>query len=142
MSDLGTCEKCAGQFRYQIIHNGFSDTAYAYCDRCGCTAIISGWSPRPADAPFKVHQSISADVEPFLKPCSCGGHFRAGAAPRCPECNSALSADAATSYIEVNAPGTAKGWRWQRDWVGVYCIVVDGRRMDDPWRPELLPSDG
>jgi hypothetical protein len=140
MSDLGTCDECAEQFSYDLVHNGFNDSAYAYCDRCGCTALISAWTTRPQDVPIKFHQAISEDVEPFLKGCVCGGHFRANAAPRCPSCNAALSADAAASYIEANAPGTAKGWRWQRDWVSLYCLVIDHRLAKDPWRSELLPD--
>jgi len=41
----------------------------------------------------------------------------------------ALSAVTATSYIESNAPGTKKGWRWQRNWSGLYGIVIEGRRV-------------
>jgi hypothetical protein len=47
-----------------------------------------------------------------------------------------LSAEVATGYIEKNAPGTSKGWRWQRDWQGTYCIVIEGRRIDNNWIPE------
>jgi hypothetical protein len=140
MSDFGTCDACAQQFSYDLVHNGFNDSAYAYCDRCGCTALISAWTAHPPDAPIKFQRAITEDVEPFLLGCSCGGHFRANGAPRCPSCKAALSADAAASYIEANALGTQKGWRWQRDWSGLYCIIVDHRIAKDPWRPALLPD--
>lgn len=32
------------------------------------------------------------------------------------------SAEKATAWIEANAPGTKKGWRWQRNWIGTYAI--------------------
>ena len=140
MSNIGTCETCAHQFSYDLLHNGFNESAYAYCDHCGCTALIDAWTSHPAEAPIKFHQAIGREVEPFLNSCSCGGHFRAGAAPRCSNCNTSLAADAAASYIEGNAPGTAKGWRWQGNWTGLYCIVVDGRVVRDPWRPDFLPD--
>lgn len=40
---VGECERCRSTFAYDLIHNGFADTAYAYCDRCGMTALLSGW---------------------------------------------------------------------------------------------------
>lgn len=72
------------------------------------------------------HHEINSEIEPFLTPCFCGGHFRKGATPRCPDCGMTLSAESATNYIEKNAPGTAKGWRWQRNWSGIYCIAIEG----------------
>jgi hypothetical protein len=141
MTNLGTCESCSQAFSYDIVHNGFGDTAYAYCDRCGCTALISAWTRHPPGVPIVFQRGISEDVEPFLRSCLCGGNFRANASPRCPSCNERLSADAAASYIEANAPGTAKGWRWQRAWIGVYCVIIDKRVANDPWRPELLADE-
>jgi hypothetical protein len=37
----------------------------------------------------------------------------------------------ATAYIEINAPGTKKGWRWQRNWQATYCIVIENRVVND-----------
>jgi hypothetical protein len=45
-----------------------------------------------------------------------------------------LSAELATTYIEHNAPGTKKGWRWQRNWSGVYGIVIEDKRIDNNFR--------
>jgi hypothetical protein len=39
----GNCHACGGLFSYQLIHNGFNDSAHAYCDRYGPTALFSGW---------------------------------------------------------------------------------------------------
>src|ERR1035438_399911 len=64
-------------------------------------------------------------------PCECGGGVRRGAAPRCPHCHLPLSADLATPYIEMNAPGTKKGSRWQKNWSGIYCIVIEDKRINN-----------
>jgi len=133
--DTGVCEVCRQSFNYLLIHNGFGDTAYAYCDKCGRTAFVSGWSKNiPVAAKLKLHGPVNPEAEALLAPCSCGGAFRAGATPRCPHCRSPLSAELATVYLEANAPGTAKGWRWQRSWQGLYAIVIDGNSTKDPWR--------
>ena len=138
MSDTGICESCSEHFPYNLLHSGFADAAYGYCDRCGTTAIISGWSKYPADAPLEVHKAITPAIERFLANCACGGHFKSGAAPRCRSCTNPLSAELAAAWIEANAPGVSKGWRWQRDWIGLYGIVIDKHMVSDPWRPELL----
>jgi hypothetical protein len=48
-----------------------------------------------------------------------------------------LSAELGASYIEKNAPGTQKGWRWQRNWSGNYCMVVEDRKVENNFRKEL-----
>ena len=37
----GTCESCESSFPYYLIHNGFNDSTYAYCDHCGRLAILN-----------------------------------------------------------------------------------------------------
>lgn len=140
--DVGQCERCGVRFAYQIIHNGFNDTAYAYCDRCGMTAFVGGWhdSRRPKEAPLRIHEPILPETEPYLESCVCGGRFRHEASPRCPRCHEPLSAEAATEWIERNAPGTRKGWRWQRNWSGVYCLIVEQRFVENNWRRVGTPS--
>ena len=133
VSEIGTCESCSQSFSYDLLHSGFADSAYAYCERCGLTAIISGWTAHPEHAPLEVHKAITTTVEPFLSNCPCGGRFGANASPRCSPCALPLSAELGTSYIEANAAGTAKGWRWQRDWTSLYGIVIDKRMLRDPW---------
>jgi hypothetical protein len=121
-------------FAYALIHSGFNDSAYAYCDRCGVTAILSGWSADiPAQAGLQLHERITPSVEPFLAPCSCGGRFSASASPRCPTCDEPLDANTAGQFIEADALGAAQGWRWQRSWDGLYAIIINGREVQDPW---------
>jgi hypothetical protein len=134
---IGSCEHCHEPFRYAIYHCGFGDCSYAYCDLCGQTAILSMWDKSwPELSDCEVQQEICSAMEPLLKSCECGGRFKKGSAPRCPHCTERLSADSAASYVEANAPGTKKGWRWQRNWRGLYCMVVEGKRIDNNWLPE------
>jgi hypothetical protein len=109
--EKGTCEHCNHAFVYESWHTGFSDLAYAYCDACGMLATLNAWNPEMKRLPANVgwHHEINREVEPFLLPCACGGRFCKGASPRCPYCNMSLSAELAATYIELNAPGTAKG---------------------------------
>ena len=147
MSDqqpVGTCSACGHHFPYALVHSGFGDLAYAYCNRCGRTALLSGWAPDiPPEAGLRIHARIGAAVEPFLAPCECGGHFTAAAVPRCPHCREELSAEAVRGFIEANAPGTAQGWRWQGSWGALYCMVIDGRVANDPWkhRASVVPPE-
>jgi hypothetical protein len=134
-ASTGICESCRQSFHYSLVHNGFGDTAYAYCDRCGTTALVSGWDKGvPPAANLKVHGPINPEAEALLMPCECGGAFRSDASPRCPHCVRPLSAEVATAYIEDNAPGTAIGWRWQRSWRGLYAMVVEGKSTKGNWR--------
>ncbi len=133
--DVGTCDKCGKQFEYYLIHNGFNESAFAYCDKCGCTAILDYYSKLvPKGVDLQYGQEIDSALEAWLRPCDCGGRFRANAAPRCPHCSSALSAREATGYLEAAAPGTKKGWRWQGTWTGLYCIVINDKSVRDNWK--------
>jgi len=126
---IGTCERCRKEFEYWLLHCGFADCVYAYCDSCSNVAVLSLWDkrmPKLRDCPGQ--QEMCSAMEAYVRPCECGGRFKRGSVPRCPHCNESLSAELATSYIEANAPGTKKGWRWQRNWSGVYCIVINHRR--------------
>ena len=137
MSNIGKCEHCDRTFVYELIYNGFNDTAYVYCDSCGCVAFISAWSKLPAGVPIRFHERIGEEIEPFLQPCDCGGHFRASAGPRCPHCTTQLSPEIATGYLEANAPGAAMGWQWQGSWSGLYCIIIEGHSVKAQW---ITPS--
>ena len=73
-TDTGTCESCGHTFQYWLIHNGFNDSAFAYCDRCGCEASLSGWYDRiPPHAHLKIHGPVNPEAVALLQPCSCGG---------------------------------------------------------------------
>lgn len=138
IESMGKCTNCSQEFTYWLIHNGFNDSAYAYCDRCGKTAILSAWSDKiPKDSPINLHEKINPDVEPFLSLCECGGKFTHDASPRCPHCCEELSPVKATTWLERNAPGTAKGWRWQQNWNGLYCIVIAGNKVADNWSNDI-----
>jgi len=130
----GTCEHCAKSFPYYLIHNGFNESAYAYCDACGITTLLDGWTA-PDEINIEVHTVIKRDDEQLLPPCVCGGTFKSGASPRCPHCHQPLSAEAAQEWIEANAPGTAEGWKWPCSWTGLYAIVVGDKFVKNNWRP-------
>ena len=97
--ESGQCKSCGKQFGYYLIHSGFNDSVYAYCDSCGMTADLSIYDKRMPKlhgcAPF---QEICPELEPHIQPCQCGGSFKKGASPRCPHCGQALSAEDATNY--------------------------------------------
>jgi hypothetical protein len=132
---MEVCEHCRQTFKYSLAHCGFGDCAYAYCDSCGKTAILSMWYERIPELPnCPWQQEMCAAWEPYLQPCACGGTYKNGASPRCPHCSQTLSAGAATVYIEPNAPGTKKGWRWQRNWHETYCIVIENRVVKDNYK--------
>jgi hypothetical protein len=132
-SKLGICEHCGESFHYEIVHNGFNLSSYAYCDTCGRTALLT-----QADGRMPVGsccRMISCDVEPRLRRCECGGHFRANASPRCPHCRKPLSPTYAARYIESNAEGTVKScWPWVKTWQGLYCMIVEGDRVSDSFK--------
>ena len=132
----GNCVSCDRIFSYYLIHNGFNNSAYLYCDRCGETCLLDLWS-LPHGVEITDYGIIPNAIEQLLKPCQCGGTFRKEAAPRCPHCNSTLSAVGAKEYIEANAHGTISGWRWQQTWDGLYCIVIDGKVSKDCWKSDV-----
>jgi hypothetical protein len=130
----GICEHCGYKFPYALIHNGFNDSAFAYCDACGATSILSKWFKSiPEGAGFTLHGPVPPSAEVFLAPCGCGGRFRGRASPRCLRCRHELTAQTARSWLEANAPGSSKGWKWQGSWLGLYCIVIAARVVHDNW---------
>lgn len=40
---MGVCEHCKQRFEYYLIHNGFNESAYAYCAACSTTALLDRW---------------------------------------------------------------------------------------------------
>lgn len=131
----GDCEHCSRTYRYMLLHAGFGDFSYAYCDCCGTLAAFAYTNKDLSNLPpiSTRNEEIEAIWEPYLRPCSCGGSFRKGSAPRCVYCNSVLSAEYAASHIEKNSVCAARGWRWQRNWRDMYCLVIE-----DPKNPGYL----
>lgn len=149
-----------------MIHNGFNQSSYAYCSKCGMTALLdTGHQGRPVDG-LPPDRAITSGGEKFLAPCECGGAFLPGASPRCPHCDQKLSAEAMAEWLE---PGSEeretlvadalqraeklpkvlrdqvrgsmdKAFRWQRDWEGLYALIVDERVVHNPWRDGRAPS--
>ncbi len=131
---IGNCESSAHTFKIEIFHCGFGDTCYAYCDRCGRTAILSLWSKQWPAGVKGTQAEIPAEMEQHLAACECGGRFAKGNSPRCPSCNEPLSANKAAEYLEAQAPGAKLGWRWQRNWTGLYCAVIDCKQVLDNFK--------
>jgi len=138
-----SCPDCRAHFQYQLIHNGFNDSSYAYCGKCGATALCSHrkW---PEGLPPSDYGPLLPEQVECLRPCSCGGYFHTHAMPRCPACGNALDPLQATSWIEAVAPGTASGLRWQASWLGLYALAVESKVLNDPWARdsgESAPAD-
>ena len=129
----GQCDKCSQPFGYYLIHNGFNVSSYAYCDSCCYLALLDLYGV-PQHIPKLDFGAITPDVEPYLLPCPSRGYFKAGASARCPHCDQPLGAVRAADYIEANARGTASGWRWQRSWTGLYCLIIEERVAHNPWK--------
>jgi hypothetical protein len=130
----GRCEHCRANFTWYLVHNGFNNSCHAYCSDCRITAILSLYSPQLRNSQAAGIGEIATELEPLLKPCSCGGHFVSGSSPKCPVCMKTLSAEHAATYIEASSPGAQIGWRWQGAWNGIwalYCIVINNRVVHD-----------
>lgn len=141
MLKKGDCEHCGMFYRYSLWHCGFGDNSYAYCDQCGTLATLSYTNPLVAGFPklSSEYCEIEESWEPLLRSCVCGGRFAKGAVPRCPFCNEKLSPSYAADHIEQQALGATKGWSWQKNWTGVYCMAMENpqnpgtlRQMEDP----------
>jgi tetratricopeptide (TPR) repeat protein len=133
----GLCESCGKSFGYRLIHSGFNETIYAYCDRCGLLLLLSTFDERagPQRTGKDWARAVNEWIEPLLPTCECGGHFSGAASPRCPSCSHPLNARAATTWIEANAGANSKrqgAWQWQACWTGLYCISIDGRFREEP----------
>ena len=131
----GDCEHCCRIYHYTLLHAGFGDYSYAYCDLCGSLATF-GYSNSfmmNLPTPQAQHQVVDASWEPHIADCACGGHFLSSASPRCIFCNQPLSAEHAAPHIERNSVGAGRGWRWQKNWTDVYCMA-----LEDPGNPGML----
>jgi hypothetical protein len=108
----GRCQACEAAFEARLIHNGFNDSAYAYCAQCGTLALCSLWK-WPASLPRVDQGPLASEQTDHLRPCSCGGRYTPTAGPRCPKCRAELDAEAA--------------------WHGLYALMIGGSAENDPW---------
>jgi hypothetical protein len=129
----GACAHSGAVFRFELVHSGLNGSAFAYCGDCGCTALLDGRKP---GSPVALHGPITGDAEALLAACACGGGFAGNHAPRCPHCRGTLDAKSATGYIEAAIQPVAAGWKWQGDWHGLYCMIVEKRFAVDPWNED------
>ncbi len=137
---VGICDKCKTSFNYYLIHNGFNETSYSYCDHCGKTCLLDEYSeeiPRKCQWFFetdKRYEKISDKLEGYLKKCSCGGSFKRNASPRCPHCRQELDPVEVNKFIYNDVRPEYKGkFLWQNNWNGIYAIVIENNKIDNNW---------
>jgi len=133
----GNCHQCGAEFPYMLIHNGFNESAYAYCGGCGRLGLLSLWTFREACLAPE-HGPIEESCIPDLAACVCGGRFSARAAPRCPGCGNELDPELVAGTIEAQAPGARNGWRWSRTWSGIEALAVSHPPVDLAWSPPTV----
>jgi uncharacterized protein with PIN domain len=78
-----------------IIHSGFNDSGFLYCDRSGDLLTWGIYDKRYRElvgdvAPWDLNEEEKKVIESALIQCPCGGTFKFAALPRCPNCNSVL----------------------------------------------------
>ena len=76
----------------KVIHAGFSNCGFLYCDKGGDLVTWSSFdkvyeSLIPNKHPWTLNAKEKALVERSLTACPCGGKFTFAAKPRCPNCN-------------------------------------------------------
>jgi len=101
------CKSCDKESEGELYHMGFSDMSCMYCDSCPRVLLLKDGSLlkkngiewpqlQPGDEGWEYYNRhllpVYEKLESLFKPCECGGHFRAWAAPRCSICNDYLSA--------------------------------------------------
>lgn len=99
------CKSCEARIEGELYHLGFSDMDCMYCDSCPRVLLLKDYTLaerhgikwpqlQPGDPGWEFYNRhllpYYARFEALFKPCVCGGHFRASAAPRCPSCNGFL----------------------------------------------------
>jgi hypothetical protein len=66
----GACRACDARFAYMMIHNGFNDSAFAYCDSFGGTVLLDLWTAPPGVG--LSYGPIPKEAESRLARCPCG----------------------------------------------------------------------
>lgn len=125
------CSACSGHFPARLIHSGSNHSSYAYCAKCGTTALCThaSW---PASVPKSDWGPLLPEQISHLRRCTCGGAFHTHGMPRCPGCEAALNPIEAKTWIESGA-SEEKDWRWQGSWLGIYAVVVGDTVVENPW---------
>ena len=137
----GICDKCKSTFEFRLIHNGFNESSYVYCDSCGKTSLLDEYSKQmPGRCEWffrsdKRYEKIDAKLEPYLEKCLCGGSFKRSAIPRCPRCKQQLDPVEVNKYIDNDRPVEDKGkFLWQNNWDGIYAIIIEENVIRNNWR--------
>ena len=85
------CPNCK-EDHYKLVHSPLLDHYTLYCDSCPIMVEVSFYSPtmikinRNLEQPH-THKLLMQVIETRLKPCSCGGQFRARSPRRCFQCH-------------------------------------------------------
>lgn len=134
MPDIGSCENCNQRFSYALIHNGFNDSAYAYCDTCGCVASsLLGREP-PTASRFASTARLPRTSSGTLIDVAAGVSF---------ELKHRRDARIADTHSRLMSPpdilrrmrqGPRKDGAGNVNWQGLYCIIVEGRSIKAPWK--------
>jgi hypothetical protein len=80
---------------FRVIHSPFCVDYRLYCERCPRAIEISYYDTvysklLNALGEGQTREQIMAAMEPLLKPCKCGGHFRDTAPRHCFACGTAV----------------------------------------------------
>jgi hypothetical protein len=91
------------------------------------TGVLDSVALVPAEVLKRCGYELSKSAEAFLPSCPCGGAFKRGAAPRCPECNHIISRDEIIRMLD--AFYEEREWSEATDKVGTLqnCVVLDER---------------
>ena len=137
-----TCKSCDTEIQGELYHLGFSDMDCMYCDSCPRVLLLKDhtlaerhgikWPNLQAGDPgwerWNRHLlPYYARFEALFKPCPCGGHYKASAAPRCPKCNGLLF---------ESAPPVDQPSMWHKR----HVFVTVGSVMDSEWLSAAQPS--
>ena len=91
------CQSCGARL-FRVDHSPFCDDYRLYCDSCPQAIEISFYD-KALDAIQKGLPSghdriqLMQAIEPRLRPCSCGGHFKDHSPRRCFSCKSIVIAE-------------------------------------------------
>ena len=93
-----TCKFCKQLIKVEypkIIHSGFDDTGFMYCDKCGDILTWDAYDPNYEaivgdKLPWMLNDDEKIRVEKAVISCDCGGNFKFEAKPRCPKCNNEI----------------------------------------------------